>query len=137
MLDCLNYILISIIQQYQMASILCKLAPCNPVFAARIGALEEVLPSSSWAVVVLVEDAGTAAVGSLGCNLVFLPQRCRRQAVDVAIEGRVVIIEVIGPVCGHKCGRKCQKSLDQLAVYRCCLRIELFFPLECCNLNFA
>ena len=103
MLDCLNYILISAIQRCQMASVLCKSAPCNLVFPARIGALEEVLPFSSWAIVVLVEDDGSA-VGSLGCNLVSLPRRCLRWAVDVAIEGRFVIIEVIGPVCGRKCG---------------------------------
>jgi len=108
MLDCLNYILILVIQQYQMASILYKLAPCNRVFPVRIGALGEVLPFSFWAIVVLVE-AVDSVISSLGCNLVFLPQRCLRRVVDAVIDVRFVIIEVIGPVCGHKRGRKRRK----------------------------
>ena len=119
-----------------MASILCKWAPCNRVFPVRRGALAEVLPFSFWAIGVLVQVDDSATRG-LGCNLVFLPQRSLRRAMDAVIEGRFVIIVAIGPVCGRKCERRCRKSLVPLALDRYCLQIELFFPLECCNLNVA
>lgn len=119
-----------------MASILCKSAPCNRVFPARIGALGEVLPFSFGAIVVLAEvDDG--AIRSLRRNQVLRRQRYLRWAVDAVLEDRFVILVVTGPVCGHKCGRKRRKSLVHLAWARCCLQIELFFPWECCNLNVA